>query len=87
VLSSLDPCDTDPQVSLTFGGKQLAVPVNSFNIRQAAPGSTDCVGGVVAAPDIDCVFGFFFLLSSSGVLTTLNSLGSRGRFPTKLLHE
>jgi len=79
VLSSLVPCNIDPQVSLTFSGKRFAFPMDSFNVGQVTSGSTDCVGGIMAMQDIDCGFGFLLLLLlSSGVLTTLNMFGYSG---------
>lgn len=56
------PCNSDPQVSLTFGGKQFAVPVSAFNIGPITQGSSDCVGGIMAANGIDFwVVGDVFL--------------------------
>jgi cathepsin D len=40
------PCDSPPQVSLSFGG--VAYDVSStFNLGPASQGSSDCVGGIV----------------------------------------
>jgi hypothetical protein len=40
------PCDSPPQVSLSFGG--VAYDISStFNLGPASQGSSDCVGGIV----------------------------------------
>ncbi|KAH7907902.1 aspartic peptidase domain-containing protein [Hygrophoropsis aurantiaca] len=47
------PCDKDPGVSLTFGGKSWAISADSFNLGPVSSGSADCVGGISAQPDLD----------------------------------
>ncbi|KZS90516.1 acid protease [Sistotremastrum niveocremeum HHB9708] len=42
------PCSSSPSVSLTFGGQAFDFS-NTFSLGQASDGSSDCVGGVVAA--------------------------------------
>lgn len=48
------PCDAIPNVSLTFGGKEFAIPPESFNLGQATAGSSDCVGGIAGTTNINC---------------------------------
>ncbi|KXN87900.1 Aspartic protease [Leucoagaricus sp. SymC.cos] len=56
------PCNSDPQVSLTFGGKQFAVASDAFNLGQVSQGSSDCIGGVAGTSGIDFwVVGDVFL--------------------------
>jgi cathepsin D len=42
------PCNTDPRVTLTFGGRQFPISLDTFNLGQVSAGSTNCVGGVVS---------------------------------------
>lgn len=46
------PCNEIPNVSLTFGGKSFATAPDTFNLGQASKGSSDCVGGIVADPQL-----------------------------------
>ena len=47
-LADLVPCDSSPSVSLTFGGTQFDFSP-TFSLGPVSSGSSDCVGGVVAA--------------------------------------
>ncbi|KAF5364375.1 hypothetical protein D9756_000836 [Leucocoprinus leucothites] len=56
------PCDSNPQVSLTFGGKAFAISADTFNLGQVSQGSSDCVGGIAGTTNIDFwVVGDVFL--------------------------
>ncbi|XP_006459904.1 hypothetical protein AGABI2DRAFT_149875 [Agaricus bisporus var. bisporus H97] len=56
------PCNSDPQISLTFGGKAFAIPTNTFNLGQLFQGSEDCVGGITGTTNIPLwVVGDVFL--------------------------
>jgi hypothetical protein len=41
------PCDTEPEVSFTLGGKEFSI-TKSFNVGRTHEGSNTCVGGIVA---------------------------------------
>ncbi|KAK0206178.1 acid protease, partial [Desarmillaria ectypa] len=41
------PCDSIPDISLTFGGKAFSISADTFNLGQTEQGSSDCVGGIV----------------------------------------
>lgn len=41
------PCDSIPNISLTFGGKAFSISADTFNLGQAEQGSSDCVGGII----------------------------------------
>ena len=57
------PCNTDPEVSLTFGGKSFPISLDTFNLGMLEEGGADCVGGVMAASGLpaDFVVGDVFL--------------------------
>lgn len=56
------PCATDPQVSLTFGGKSFPISLDTFNFGQLEAGSTQCVGGVMASSGLPAfIVGDVFL--------------------------
>jgi hypothetical protein len=79
------PCNSNPQVSLTFGGKDFAVSANTFNLGQVSAGSSDCVGGVAGTSGINCKSPVS--LSFPQHLTVLISLGGWRCFPQELLHQ
>lgn len=54
------PCNSDPQISLTFGGKAFAIPTNTFNLGQLFQGSEDCVGGITGTTNIPSECGLCF---------------------------
>jgi hypothetical protein len=62
ILSLVVPCDSNPEVSLTFGGKRFAVP--GFNIGQVEDGSSECVGGIMAVSGLNCEPNAILLLSA-----------------------
>ncbi|KAH7884062.1 acid protease [Phlebopus sp. FC_14] len=41
------PCDSVPEVSLTFGGQEFAISPDTFNLGSASPDSAECIGGIV----------------------------------------
>ncbi|KAF9221252.1 Asp-domain-containing protein [Gyrodon lividus] len=41
------PCDSVPNVSLTFGGTSFPISPETFNLGTVSSGSSDCVGGIV----------------------------------------
>jgi hypothetical protein len=43
------PCDSNPAVSFTFGGKDFPMTPGSFSLGPASQGSADCVGSIVAS--------------------------------------
>ncbi|THH17604.1 hypothetical protein EW146_g3238 [Bondarzewia mesenterica] len=43
------PCDSIPDVSLTFGGTDFPVSADTFNLGQLSAGSSQCIGGIAAA--------------------------------------
>ncbi|VDC02585.1 unnamed protein product [Peniophora sp. CBMAI 1063] len=57
------PCDTDPEVSLTFGGKSFPISLDTFNLGLLTEGGDDCVGGVMGASGLpaDFIVGDVFL--------------------------
>ncbi|KZV69225.1 acid protease [Peniophora sp. CONT] len=56
------PCATDPQVSLTFGGKSFPISLDTFNLGQLEAGSASCVGGVMSASGLPAfIVGDVFL--------------------------
>jgi len=46
------PCNDVPQVSLTFGDKQVIISPETFSLGTVEDGSSDCVGGVVGMDNI-----------------------------------
>jgi hypothetical protein len=52
-LSESDPCDSSPLIALTFGQVDYDIS-KSFNFGQAANGSSDCLGGIVASDNLAC---------------------------------
>jgi len=43
----LVPCDSVPDVSLTFGGTEFSISPDIFNLGLVSEGSNDCVGGIM----------------------------------------
>lgn len=43
----LVPCNSIPDITLTFGGKAFSISAETFNLGQAEQGSSDCVGGII----------------------------------------
>jgi cathepsin D len=41
------PCNSPPNVSITFGGKKFAISANTFSLGRVSSGSSQCVGGIV----------------------------------------
>ncbi|KAK7470902.1 hypothetical protein VKT23_002318 [Stygiomarasmius scandens] len=41
------PCDSAPDVSLTFGGTEFSISPDIFNLGLVSEGSSDCVGGIM----------------------------------------
>ncbi|KAF9449879.1 acid protease [Macrolepiota fuliginosa MF-IS2] len=74
------PCSANPSVSLTFGGKEFAIPSASFNLGQVSAGSSQCVGGIAGTTNIDLwVVGDLFL---TNVYTTFDAGNSQVGFAT-----
>ncbi|OCH93546.1 Asp-domain-containing protein [Obba rivulosa] len=46
------PCNQTPDVTFTFGGAEFPLSADTFNLGKVSPGSSTCVGGIVAS-DID----------------------------------
>ncbi|KAG6902288.1 hypothetical protein C0995_001898 [Termitomyces sp. Mi166 len=42
------PCDSSPDVSLTFAGKAFSISPDTFNLGRLSASSPDCVGGIAA---------------------------------------
>ncbi|KAG7445898.1 acid protease [Guyanagaster necrorhizus] len=64
------PCDSIPNISLTFGGKAFSISADTFNVGQAEQGSSDCIGGIVGEDVGDAwVVGDVFL---QNVYTSFN---------------
>ncbi|TFK76152.1 acid protease [Pluteus cervinus] len=64
------PCDTIPEVSLTFGGISFSIPPDEFNRGRVSKESLDCIGGISAKNLGDFwVIGDLFLQT---VLTTFD---------------
>ena len=42
------PCDSAPDVSLSFGGKGFTISPDLFNLGMVSAGSSDCVGGIAS---------------------------------------
>ncbi|KII95874.1 hypothetical protein PLICRDRAFT_170473 [Plicaturopsis crispa FD-325 SS-3] len=43
------PCDSIPEVSLTFGDTEFPISAETFNYGKASDNSSDCVGGIAEA--------------------------------------
>ncbi|KAH0838841.1 Asp-domain-containing protein [Lanmaoa asiatica] len=41
------PCDSFPNISLTFGGTSFPIPASALNLGPVSSGSSDCVSGLV----------------------------------------
>ncbi|GLB45979.1 putative peptidase A1 family protein [Lyophyllum shimeji] len=68
------PCDSDLSISLTFGGKAFAISPSTFNLGLAAPGSSDCVGGIAAIKENFWIVGDVFLQNVYTVFDVVNPL-------------
>ncbi|TFY78580.1 hypothetical protein EWM64_g5434 [Hericium alpestre] len=55
------PCNAIPEMSLTFGGKELKVSASSFSIGSVSSGSSDCVGGVASGSESFWIVGDVFM--------------------------
>lgn len=57
------PCDSIPNVSLTFGGTAFNVSSKTFNLGLTQTGSSDCVGGIVGGDvgEIGWIVGDVFM--------------------------
>ncbi len=56
------PCDTVPDISLSFGGTLFNISRETFNMGKVSDNSTECVGGIVGAEGQDFwVLGDVFL--------------------------
>ncbi|KAH7904283.1 aspartic peptidase domain-containing protein [Hygrophoropsis aurantiaca] len=58
------PCNKVPNVSITYGGKEWPIPVQSFNLGPVSSGSNACVSSVIignAAPHSYWIVGDVFL--------------------------
>ncbi|GLB33562.1 putative peptidase A1 family protein [Lyophyllum shimeji] len=60
-------------ISLTFGGKAFAISPSTFNLGLAAPGSSDCVGGIAAINENFWIVGDVFLQNVYTVFDVGNS--------------
>lgn len=57
------PCNSAPDVSLSFGGKSFSIASNLFNLGLVSANSTDCVGGIAGMDGVGelsqiCYFRF-----------------------------
>ncbi|THH17843.1 hypothetical protein EW146_g3052 [Bondarzewia mesenterica] len=43
------PCDNVPEVSLTFGGKQISLAPKTFSLGPVSLGSSDCLAGIASS--------------------------------------
>lgn len=81
------PCDSSPDVSLTFGGTKFSISAVYFiQRRELEDGSMQCTGGIVAQDGT----GRMQLLSSHYVaanVTLSSPLGYRCRVPQKCLQQ
>ncbi|KAF7982811.1 hypothetical protein HWV62_25743 [Athelia sp. TMB] len=69
------PCDSIPDISLTFNGQSFDISSTSFNLGPATSGSSDCVGGI-SSQDSDSSFwivGDVFLQNTYTVFDVGNS--------------
>jgi hypothetical protein len=79
------PCNSNPQVSLTFGGKDFALSADTFNFGPVSAGSSDCVGGVQGTSGIGSKSTLNLLFQQH--LTVLISLDSWRSFPQECIHQ
>jgi hypothetical protein len=62
LTSDAVPCDSNPDVSVTLGGKAFSISADTLNLGQLSEGSDDCVGGIMAASDLPAfILGDVFL--------------------------
>jgi hypothetical protein len=78
------PCNSNPQVSLTFGGKDFPLSAETFNLGPVLAGSSDCIGAVAGNPDPFTRKSPLNLLFQQH-LTVLISLGTWRCFPQECI--